>query len=99
MCEKGLLICSADTDKYIRTEILKKSRTLVTLSLCAVSLGSFIIKLRATGDIIESVNIQLSCEIPFFLLDQRLLPCRKENFQCDTHEFLFLVESNHNGWI
>lgn len=49
-----LLIFGADTDKYIRMEILEKSRTLVTLSLCAVIPGSFIIKLGATGDIIES---------------------------------------------
>ena len=42
----------------MQMEILEKSRTVVTLSLCAVIQGSFIIKLRATGDIIESVHIQ-----------------------------------------
>lgn len=48
------MICGADTDKYIRMEISTKSRTLVTLSLCAVIRGSFILKLRGTGDVIES---------------------------------------------
>lgn len=69
LCErkkkKGLLIFSADADRYIRMWLWKKSRPLVTLSPRAVIQGSVIIKLGATGDIIESVHTQPSCETPF----------------------------------
>lgn len=63
--KKGLLIFSADADRYIRMWLWKKSRPLVTLSPRAVIQGSVIIKLGATVDIIESVHTQPSCETPF----------------------------------
>lgn len=55
--------------------------------------GSFIIKLRATGDVIESVHIQLSCEIPFCAGWKDTSSCNRE---VSVHQLNFCA---HSEWI
>ena len=94
MWEKRPFWYSAQTQ--INTLGWKSWRSHVRWSLYLSALwfrGSFIIKLRATGDVIESVHIQLSCEIPFCAGWKDTSSCNRE---LSVHQLNFWARSE---WI